>query len=309
MNRLSVLLRAVRTVSALVGVTTAVTSFGCLQDDSEGEPVAEVDQALGKTPPAAGAEAKPSGFPIVPPWKAGKAHNINRGYGQGAHKNTNSTGSSNDHHALDFDLVAGEAVYPIAGGQVLFAGEATGGFACYGNFIVVQHSVGGQPYQSLYAHLDSIDVANNAIVTTGTVIGKAGNSGSGKKLSNGETCVFNPHLHLALYHGAQVQTSGSIGPKGGHAVVPEKLGGCTKASPAGEPCKGLVVGNRLIKSGAPPTGGSCPCPPGDNFCNHPPSTPNCPMTYPGGYCDPNGNGTYDDGNWLQGYNEYQSLCT
>jgi hypothetical protein len=53
---------------------------------------------------------------------------------------------------------------------------------------------------------------------------------------------------------------------------------------------------------------NCPCNQGDNYCNHGPSTPGCPMTFPGGYCDPNGNGSYDDANWTQGWYEYQDYC-
>ncbi|UXI68643.1 PA14 domain-containing protein [Tahibacter amnicola] len=53
---------------------------------------------------------------------------------------------------------------------------------------------------------------------------------------------------------------------------------------------------------------SCPCNRADNYCQHGPSTPGCPMTSPGGYCDPNGNGGYEDGDWTRGYYEYQQYC-
>ena len=33
------------------------------------------------------------------------------------------------------------------------------------------------------------------------------------------------------------------------------------------------------------------------------------MTFPGGYCDPNANGSYDDADWVRGYNEYQAACS
>jgi hypothetical protein len=60
----------------------------------------------------------------------------------------------------------------------------------------------------------------------------------------------------------------------------------------------------------PPTpAGSCQCTGGvNNFCAYPPSTANCPMTAPGGYCDPNGDKSYTDGDWTRGYNEYQAAC-
>jgi hypothetical protein len=32
------------------------------------------------------------------------------------------------------------------------------------------------------------------------------------------------------------------------------------------------------------------------------------MTQPGGYCDPNGDGSYDDGDWNMGWFDYQAQC-
>jgi len=53
----------------------------------------------------------------------------------------------------------------------------------------------------------------------------------------------------------------------------------------------------------------CPCRPGfDNFCSYGPSYPDCDMTRPGGYCDPNGDGSFQDGDWGRGYNEYHAAC-
>lgn len=49
-----------------------------------------------------------------------------------------------------------------------------------------------------------------------------------------------------------------------------------------------------------------------NFCSLPPSTPGCYMTQPGGYCDPNGDGSYTEpgttSNWDTGYQHYQAFC-
>jgi len=55
-------------------------------------------------------------------------------------------------------------------------------------------------------------------------------------------------------------------------------------------------------------GCSCNNPGATNYCHHAPSTSGCPMTYPGGYCDPNGDGSYTDGNWDKGYWEWQDFC-
>jgi hypothetical protein len=59
----------------------------------------------------------------------------------------------------------------------------------------------------------------------------------------------------------------------------------------------------------PPPSSACPCNGGaDNFCLYPPNTAGCDMTAPGGYCDPNGDGSYDDADWVRGYDEYHQQC-
>ncbi|MCB9712986.1 MAG: hypothetical protein H6712_03980 [Myxococcales bacterium] len=68
----------------------------------------------------------------------------------------------------------------------------------------------------------------------------------------------------------------------------------------------------------PPTAdGQCPClhgttaggEPISNFCHYPPGTdPDCGMLAPGGYCDPNGDGSFGDADWLTGWAEYQDRC-
>ena len=59
----------------------------------------------------------------------------------------------------------------------------------------------------------------------------------------------------------------------------------------------------------PPPTPSCACKGGvDNFCLHGPSVAGCAMTAPGGYCDPNGDGSFADADWVKGYNEYHQAC-
>lgn len=56
---------------------------------------------------------------------------------------------------------------------------------------------------------------------------------------------------------------------------------------------------------------TCPCivaPGVDNFCHYGPSYAGCPMTAPGGYCDPNGDGSFVEGNWEQGWYDWQEQC-
>lgn len=46
---------------------------------------------------------------------------------------------------------------------------------------------------------------------------------------------------------------------------------------------------------------------GQNVCGQEP-TPTCPATMPGGLCDPDGNGVYDDADWTAGYYAYLDAC-
>ena len=58
-------------------------------------------------------------------------------------------------------------------------------------------------------------------------------------------------------------------------------------------------------TGSPLT--DCPCEAGaDNVCDLAPGT--CSATLPGGLCDPDGDGAYFDGDWNQGYFDYQQKC-
>lgn len=58
-------------------------------------------------------------------------------------------------------------------------------------------------------------------------------------------------------------------------------------------------------TGEPPP--ECPCEDGaDNVCDLAPGT--CPPTMPGGYCDPDGDGAFFDGDWTLGWQEYKAAC-
>lgn len=59
----------------------------------------------------------------------------------------------------------------------------------------------------------------------------------------------------------------------------------------------------------PPPPAACECKSNvDNYCLYPVNTANCPMTSAGGYCDPNGDGSFNDADWVKGYNEYHTNC-
>jgi hypothetical protein len=70
----------------------------------------------------------------------------------------------------------------------------------------------------------------------------------------------------------------------------------------------LVIEAPLATGSTPE--GECPCRfDVDNFCSYDARTDGCAMTWPGGYCDPDGDGERADGDWTQGYFAYQSACT
>lgn len=85
------------------------------------------------------------------------------------------------HRGLDLRAYRGENVIAAADGVVIAAGR----FGGYGNMVRIAHSSG---YETLYAHLDSVAVKKNQIITSGTVIGYTGNTGH----STG------PHLHYEI---------------------------------------------------------------------------------------------------------------
>ena len=61
----------------------------------------------------------------------------------------------------------------------------------YGNAIMISHSINGQTYTTVYAHLSSRSVGNMQVVSKGQVIGYMGNTGDS----------YGQHLHFELYRG------------------------------------------------------------------------------------------------------------
>jgi len=92
------------------------------------------------------------------------------------------------HLGVDLASLANAPVPAANDGKVAFAGF----FGIYGNCVIIDHGLG---LQSLYSHLDSIDVAPGADVKRGQFIGKTGTTG----LAGGD------HLHFGiLISGVQV---------------------------------------------------------------------------------------------------------
>jgi len=105
----------------------------------------------------------------------------------------NRTISGNDywsgHLAIDIGASLGEPISASDSGVIVFAGWATGG---YGNTVAIDH---GNGYQTLYAHLSSVNVSCGRSVVQGQTIGYGGSTGN----STG------PHLHFEIrYQGGFV---------------------------------------------------------------------------------------------------------
>jgi hypothetical protein len=121
-------------------------------------------------------------------WQSGGAGSF---FGNNYHGNCNL-----DYYAIDFNQYSssscsasvndtGQRVYAAA------AGTATTGFDAggYGNYVLVSHSNG---YKTRYAHLQSVNVVNNQAVTTQTIVGFVGDTGS---------AAGAPHLHFGYQTG------------------------------------------------------------------------------------------------------------
>jgi len=94
------------------------------------------------------------------------------------------------HQGLDFTPGSGVPIQAIAGGVVSKVQVTDSGF---GNYVVVDHVVGGQKVQTSYAHMQygSIQVAVGQTIGVGDMIGAVGNTGA----STGA------HLHLEIHLG------------------------------------------------------------------------------------------------------------
>jgi murein DD-endopeptidase MepM/ murein hydrolase activator NlpD len=88
------------------------------------------------------------------------------------------------HRGIDIAGDTGEPVYATDYGVIVYAGWNDWG---YGNMVMIDH---GNGWQSLYAHLNSVNVICGGSVLQGTVIGGIGSTGR----SSGS------HLHFELMH-------------------------------------------------------------------------------------------------------------
>ena len=96
------------------------------------------------------------------------------------------TGKETFHPGIDLDEAAGRAVYAIGAGTVTTA-EYDG---AWGYYVVIDH---GDGYQSLYAHMSSLQAEAGQTVEQGESIGFVGSTG----------WTTGPHLHLSIYENGE----------------------------------------------------------------------------------------------------------
>jgi murein DD-endopeptidase MepM/ murein hydrolase activator NlpD len=120
------------------------------------------------------------------------------------------------HKGMDIAADAGEPVYAIAAGEVIYAGDGLRG---YGNVVIVRHD---KQMSSLYAHNSELKVHQGDQVAQGTLLALLGNTGH----STG------PHVHFEIREGDT-----AIDPRG---VLPKSTLAEAR-DPAGKAATNLAV--------------------------------------------------------------------
>ena len=92
------------------------------------------------------------------------------------------------HLGQDIANVTGTPISAAASGYVSFAGVMGG----YGNVVILTHSINGQSYATVYAHMSAINVSAGQAVSQGQTVGLVGSTGR----STG------PHLHFEVHIGS-----------------------------------------------------------------------------------------------------------
>lgn len=105
------------------------------------------------------------------------------------------------HLGQDIANVTGTSITAAASGYVSFAGVMGG----YGNVVILTHSIKGQTYATVYAHMSSINVTAGQAVSQGQQVGGMGNTGR----STGTHLHFE--IHVGPWNGAR---SNAVNPAG-----------------------------------------------------------------------------------------------
>ena len=108
------------------------------------------------------------------------------------------------HYGVDIANSSDVPIVAAADGVVVRSYYSTS----YGNAVFISHSINGQVYTTVYAHMESRMVSNGQTVSKGQQIGIMGNTGQS----------FGQHLHFELHKGPWTASkSGAINPVG---IVP-----------------------------------------------------------------------------------------
>jgi murein DD-endopeptidase MepM/ murein hydrolase activator NlpD len=97
------------------------------------------------------------------------------------------TSGTSHHNGVDFTPGAGTPIYAVADGVVTTHSDDAYG---YGNHVILSHNVGGESFDSVYAHMQTGTSPLNAgdVVKVGDFIGLVGDTGDS----------YGAHLHLEI---------------------------------------------------------------------------------------------------------------
>jgi hypothetical protein len=175
-------------LAILFGPATLLLSLGLVLNPAAQASCLPSPSATGSTGAPTGAQPETSR--LVFPLPAG-SWTRSSGFGMRVHP---ITGERKLHTGVDLSASAGTPIIAVADGRVVSAGPASG----YGHLIVIEHTVGGQPVATAYAHMhaEGIHVSVDDTVTAGQHIADVGSDG----YSTGA------HLHF------EVRPGGATGP-------------------------------------------------------------------------------------------------
>ncbi|MCM3585170.1 peptidoglycan DD-metalloendopeptidase family protein [Mesobacillus maritimus] len=107
--------------------------------------------------------------------------------------------SLGNHHGIDIAKGGNVPIVAAADGVVIRSYYSSS----YGNAIFISHSINGQVYTTVYAHMSNRAVGSGAVVKKGQRIGTMGNTGQS----------FGQHLHFELHKGAwNMSKSNAVNP-------------------------------------------------------------------------------------------------
>ncbi|WP_070328141.1 peptidoglycan DD-metalloendopeptidase family protein [Exiguobacterium aurantiacum] len=103
------------------------------------------------------------------------------------------------HNGIDIAAAKGTPIQAAASGQVIVARN----YGAYGNHVMISHTINGQAYTSVYAHMDRLNVVKGQSISKGANIGTIGNTGN----SFGSHLHFEIHKNKYVYSGSTAANS------------------------------------------------------------------------------------------------------